>query len=302
MNSESVSVSQSCLTLCNSMDSSPPGSSGHGILQARILEWVSISFSRRSSWPRDRTLISCISWIGSKFFTIWATRETHVCMYVISTYLCVYAYIYVCIYKYNIFVCVYAVCLVTKLCPILCNPIDCSLPRLLCPWDFPGKNTGVGCHFLLQGIFPTWALNPCLLRLLHWQADSLPLYYLHVYVWLQSSQWTLMQINIQDERSWRLHWWRPDAGKDWRQEEKGTTEDEMVRWHHWLDGHEFEQAPGAGDGHGSLVCCNPWGRKESDMTGWLNWTELKTMLRIWCECCHFRIVAVNGKTVLLRKK
>ena len=65
-----------------------------------------------------------------------------------------------------------------------------------------------------------------------------------------------------------------DAGKDWRQEEKGTTEDEMVGWHHWLDGHKFEQAPGVGDGQGSLACCSPWGHKESDMTERMNWTEL----------------------------
>ena len=62
-----------------------------------------------------------------------------------------------------------------------------------------------------------------------------------------------------------------DAGKDWRQEEKGTTEDEMVGWHHWLDGHEFEQALGVGDDQGSLVCCSPWSCKESDTTEWLNW-------------------------------
>ena len=65
-----------------------------------------------------------------------------------------------------------------------------------------------------------------------------------------------------------------DAGKDSRQEEKWTTEDEKVEWHHRLDGHEFIQAPGAGDGEGSLVCCSPWGRKESDTTEQLNWTEL----------------------------
>ena len=63
----------------------------------------------------------------------------------------------------------------------------------------------------------------------------------------------------------------PDAGKDWRQEEKGTTEDQMIGWHHWLDGHEFEPSLGVGDGQGSLVCCSPWGRKESDITEWLNW-------------------------------
>ena len=63
----------------------------------------------------------------------------------------------------------------------------------------------------------------------------------------------------------------PDAGKDWRQGEKGTTEDEMVGWHHQLSGHEFEQAPGVGDGQGSLEYCSPWGCKESDMTEKLNW-------------------------------
>ena len=92
------SVAQSCLTPCDPVDCSPPGSSVHGILQASILEWVAISFSRGSSWP-----------------------------------------------------------------------------PLLCPWDSPGKDTGAGFHFLLQEIFPTKGLNLCLLRLLHWQADSLPL-------------------------------------------------------------------------------------------------------------------------------
>ena len=71
-----------------------------------------------------------------------------------------------------------------------------------------------------------------------------------------------------------------DAGKDWRQEERGTTEDEIVGWHHQLDRHEFEQALGIGDGQGSLVCWSPWGPKESDTTEWLNWTELKTDGRI----------------------
>ena len=61
-----------------------------------------------------------------------------------------------------------------------------------------------------------------------------------------------------------------DAGKDWRQEEKGMTEDEKVGWHHQLNGHESEQAPGDGDGQGSLACCSPWGRRESAMTEWLN--------------------------------
>ena len=72
-----------------------------------------------------------------------------------------------------------------------------------------------------------------------------------------------------DVKSW-LIWKDSDAGKDWGQEEKVATEDEMVGWYHWLNGHEFEQAPGDRDGQGSLVCCGPWGHKESDMTERLN--------------------------------
>ena len=64
-----------------------------------------------------------------------------------------------------------------------------------------------------------------------------------------------------------------DAGMDWGQEEKGTTEDEMAGWHHWLNGHESEWTPGVGDGQGGLACCDSWGHKESDTTEWLNWTE-----------------------------
>ena len=64
----------------------------------------------------------------------------------------------------------------------------------------------------------------------------------------------------------------PDAGKDWRQE-KGTMEDKMVGWNHWLDGREFEQAPGVGNKQGSLVCCSLWGHKKLDPTEWLNWTD-----------------------------
>ena len=76
-----------------------------------------------------------------------------------------------------------------------------------------------------------------------------------------------------DVKNWPLRK-DPDAGKDWRQEEKGLTEDEIVGWHHRLNGHEFEQALGVGDGLGSLVCCSPKGHKESDKTEGLDWTKL----------------------------
>ena len=65
-----------------------------------------------------------------------------------------------------------------------------------------------------------------------------------------------------------------DPGRDWGQEEKGTTENETAGWHHRLDGCGFEWTPGVGDGQGGLPCCNSWGRKQSDITEWLNWTEL----------------------------
>ena len=76
-----------------------------------------------------------------------------------------------------------------------------------------------------------------------------------------------------DAKSWLIgndH----NAGKNWGQEEKGLTEDEMFGFHHWLNGHEFEYAPGVGDGQRSLECYGPWSHKELDMTEWLNWTEL----------------------------
>ena len=74
-----------------------------------------------------------------------------------------------------------------------------------------------------------------------------------------------------DAKSW-LIWKDSDAGRDWGQEEKGTTEDEMAGWHHWLDGRESEWTPGVGDGQG-LACCDSWGHKELDMTERLNWTD-----------------------------
>ena len=76
-----------------------------------------------------------------------------------------------------------------------------------------------------------------------------------------------------DAKNW-LIWKDPDAGKDWRWEEKGTTKNEMVGWHHWRDGHKFEQAPGVGGRQGSLAFCSLWGHKELDTTEQLNWSEL----------------------------
>ena len=95
-----------------------------------------------------------------------------------------------------------------------------------------------------------------------------------------------------NEKSW-LIWKDPDAGKDWGQEEKGTTEDELVGWHHWLDGHGFRWTPGVSDGQGGLLCCGSWGHKESDMTERLNWTELmafNVQMKSWFRYKYYLIM------------
>ena len=89
-----------------------------------------------------------------------------------------------------------------------------------------------------------------------------------------------------------------DASRDWEQEEKGTTEDEMAGWHHWLNGHETEWTLGVGDGQGGLACCDLWGHKESDATEWLNSTELRSVILI--RSLVFNIL--KGKCVQLKGK
>ena len=100
----------------------------------------------------------------------------------------------------------------------------------------------------------------------------------------------ILKLNLQylvwilDVKNWLIGK-DPGAGKDWRQEEEGTTEDEMGRWHHWLNGHEFEWTLGVGDGQGGLACCSPWGCKESDTTERLNCTE-KSNKAYCCNLCQ----------------
>ena len=203
--------------------------------------------------------------------------------------------------------------------------------RLPCPWDSPGKNAGVGCHFLLQcmKVKSESEIAQSCLTLLNPMDYSLPGSSIRGV--FQARVWDWGAIAFSDKESWVPKWWKidafelwcwrrllrvpwtsrwfpkgnqswlfigrtdaeaetpilqppdvkiwliakdPDAGKDWRWEEKETTEDEMVGWHHQLNGHEFEQAPGVGDGQGRLVCCSPWDHKGLDMTDQLNWTQL----------------------------
>ena len=88
----------------------------------------------------------------------------------------------------------------------------------------------------------------------------------------------MLKLKLQhfDTKSW-LIWKDSDTGEDWGREKKGMTENEMVWWHHRLDGCEFEWDPGVGDGQGGLACCNSWGHKKSDTTERLNWTEMNCL-------------------------
>ena len=136
--------------------SCPPGSSVPGILQAQILEWVAISYSRVLSWLRDQTCISCVSCIGRQILYHWLPgkprweRERE---------------------RECVCVCVVVVSVISN----SLQPNRLQPARLLCSWYFPSKNTGVGCHALPRGIFPTLGLKSHLLCLLHCQVGSSPL-------------------------------------------------------------------------------------------------------------------------------
>ena len=151
------------------------------------------------------------------------------------------------------------VVLVTKSCLTLLWPHGLKPIRILCPQDFPSKNTGVGCYFLLRGIYPPEIF---LQRQNISQQTSLP-------------QITSARVRVPCLSPHANGWLIGkdfDAGRYWGQEKKETTEDEMAGWHPWLDGCEPEWTPGVGDGQGGLACCDSWGCKESDSTEGLNWT------------------------------
>ena len=95
-----------------------------------------------------------------------------------------------------------------------------------------------------------------------------------------------------DVKTW-LIWKDPDVEKDWRQEEKGMTKDEMFRWHHWLNGYEFEWARGVGDGQRGLACCGSWGHKESDTSEWLNWLTHWDMVKQEMPRVNLDIIGIS---------
>ena len=103
-----------------------------------------------------------------------------------------------------------------------------------------------------------------------------------------------------DVKSWLIRK-DPDAEKDWGQEEKGMTEDEMVGWHHWLNGHRFGWIPGAGNGQGGLACGGSRGRKDSDTTEWLNWTKLSHMRPSIRLTSYFPLKSMETKRLIFLK-
>ena len=121
--------------------------------------------------------------------------------------------------------------------------LNCWRRLLSIPWTTRRSNQSI-----LKEIGPECSLEALMLKLRLWPPDA---------------------------KSW-LIWEDPDAGKDWGQEEKGTTEDDMAGWHHHLNGHEFGWTLGVGDGQGGLACCGSWGHKELDTTKWLNWLNWTT--------------------------
>ena len=102
-----------------------------------------------------------------------------------------------------------------------------------------------------------------------------------------------------DRKNW-LIWKDPDAGKDWGQEEKGTTEHEMAGWHHRLDGHGFGWTLRVGDGQGGLACCSSWGRKESDTTDWTELMGLYTMILVFWMLSFKPTFSLSSFTVIKR--
>ena len=247
-------------------------------------------------------------------------------------------------------------CLATQLCLTLCDPVDYSLPGSSVHGKSPGRNNGVGCHVLLQGIFPTQESSPGLPhcrqilhhlshqgspRTLEWVAYTFSRGSSQLRNWTRvsciagrfftswatreelismctlqtkhtvlfsscclissfplnpSNEGLMLKLKLQYFGLLMKNWLigkDPDAGKDWRQEEKGTTEDKMVEWHPQPNGHEFEQVLGVGDGQGSLACCSPWGRKECDTTEQLNWTDMVHVV-LFLHVPVYHCISVTG--------
>ena len=198
------------------MDCSLPGSSIHGIFQARVLEWGAIAFS--GDQPRQH-IKKQRHYFASKGLSSqnYGFSSSHVWMWELD-------------YK------------------------ESWVPKNWCFWTVVLEKTLESPldYKGIQQVHPKGNQSWVFIGRTDAEAETLILW-------------------PPDAKKWFIGK-DPDAGKDWRQEKKGTAEDEIVGWHHWLDGHEFQQALGVGDGQGSLTCCSSWGCKQLDTTEQLNWS------------------------------
>ena len=222
----------SCLTLFDPRDCSPSGSHIPGILQARTLEWVAISFSNAWKWKVKVKSLSRVWPLATQWTAAYQappsmgfSRQEYWSGVPLPSPEESWAPNNWCFWT-------------VVLEKTLESPLDC---KEIQPVHSKGNQSWV-----FIGRTDAKAENPIL-----WPP--------HAKSWLIGKD--------------------SDAGRDWGQEEKGMTEDEMAGWHHQLDGHEFEWTPGVGNGQGGLVCCDSWGHKELDATEWLNWTELILKIR-----------------------
>ena len=271
-----VLVVQLCLTLCNYMDCSLPGSSVHWISQARRLDWIAISFSRGSSWPTDQMQASYVSCVAGRFFYRLSHQGSPLGLY---------------LHPYRAASKITAdgdcshkikrhLLLGRKAMTNLDKPKNITLPikvLLVKAMAFPVVMYGYELDHKESWSLKNWCFWTVVLEK---NLESL----------LDSKE--IKPVNPERNQLWIFTgrtdakaeapiFWPPDvkgqltgkdhdSGKDWGQGEKVATEDEMVGWHHQLNTHEFEQTLGDGEGQRSLVCCSPWGRKESDTTEQVN--------------------------------
>ena len=255
---------QSCPTLCDPIDGSPPGSAIPGILQARTLEWVAISFS--NAWKRklkvkslSRVWLSTTPWTAA--FQAPPSMESSRQEYwsglpLPSPHDQPRQHI-------------------KKQRHYFVNKVSCSQgygfsSSHVWMWELDYKESWAPKNWCFWAVVLEKTLESSLdckeIQPVHPKGDQ---------------SWVFIGgIDVEAEtpifwpphaESW-LIWKDPYAGKDWGQEEKGTTEDEMVGWHHWHNGHWFGCTPGVNDGQGGLACCGSWGHKESNTTEQLNWT------------------------------
>ena len=270
-----------------------------GFFQARILEWVAISFCKRSS--RSISNASLLHVLNCRWvFTCWAIREAQLQFSLSRVRFCD---------------------------PMICNapglPVHHQLPACAQTHVHQVSDAVQPSHPLSCPSPPAFSLSQHqglfqMSQFFTWGGQSVaqsisPTY---VYIYLYGSLYFKMvsfslqrhlklqvfsMLQYQDGEAETPVLWPPDgkswligkdadAGKDWGQEEKGMTEEEMVGWNHRRDGHGFGWSLGVGDGQGGLACCGSWGHKESDMTEQLNWTELNTKKLI-----HICSVLVSNK-------